>query len=487
MKTDLHITATSINKGMKKENVDVQRINGNVQTIDQDSDRKMLKRKLNSNKEEREKKRKKKDSGAPVINGIHNSESEHFKPIEDIGDNNEVEDREEDKNDTSKETDQWDGKFLRKSFNSESGLDVLRRFVKVCNGNKVRDLAAEYLNEGGSIVEILKLLGTDKKGMSSAVTVFSAVRILLIKILTQYPQYQSSAEGACRYLINSHLSLIHSMLSMQSNAKQRKVVLQLLAAIVSLGGTIPRELLSHLSLPVEVLKSLVEHTKPTDGQNIRNCYIHFVLAFLVEGSVPIVRALLDKRDLLTNIFPGLIYDSKDIVALVLTTIKKYVLQNTNISKTMKLHVFSTSIIQNLVCLYNWKGPNNWRGPKSKVQTVVQDEHHLEEKEIVTEAVHDFLITLLTSYRHGIIFHDRTLGISHVKHNHMINTILQSLDRPWEYEKPSDLVIKIMAACPDLVRSQFTLLEPYIKPRVSSKWIAAMKFVRKIIQSVDVEA
>ncbi|XP_017877569.1 nucleolar pre-ribosomal-associated protein 1 [Ceratina calcarata] len=484
MKTNLQVTETGVNKRMKKGNDDVgvQQINGNIQ--DEYTDTKMLKRKLNSSKDEKAKKKKKENSEESFINGTYNSEIEHSKLVEGIEDNNEVENKKEDEND--KETNHLDVKFLRKNLNSERGLDVLKRFVKICNENKGRDLAAEYLNEGGNIVEVIKLLGTDKKGIGSAVTVFSAVRILLIKILTQCPQYQSSAEGACRYLINSHLSLIYSMLSVQSNTKQRKVVLQLLAAIVSLGGTVPRELFSHLSLPLEVIKSLVQHTKPTDDQNIRNCYIHFVIAFLVEGSVPIIRVLLDKRDLLTNIFPGLIYDSKDIVALVLTTLKKYVLQNTNISKTMKLQIFSTSVIQNLVCLYNWKGPNNWRDPKNKVQTVIQDEHYFEEKEIVIEVIHDFLITLLTSHRHGIIFRDRMLGISHVKHNYTVNTILQSLDRPWEHEKPSDLVIKIMAACPDLVRSQFNLLEPYIEPRASLKWIAAIKFIRKIIQSVDVE-
>lgn len=169
------------------------------------------------------------------------------------------------------------------------------------------------------------------------------------------------------------------MLSMQSNVKQRKVILQLLAAIVSLGGNFPRELLAHLSLPPDVIKSLVQQTRPTDNQNIRNCYIHFVLAFLIEGNVPIIRALLDKRELLFKIFPDLVYDSKDIVALILTTLKTYILQNTNVSKTMKLQIFSTTIIQNLVCLYNWKGPNNWA--KFKTRNIPPGPQCSEDKEV----------------------------------------------------------------------------------------------------------
>ncbi|XP_076686746.1 nucleolar pre-ribosomal-associated protein 1 isoform X3 [Andrena cerasifolii] len=384
----------------------------------------------------------------------------------------------------NKQTEPLDGKFLRASLSSASALDTLRRFVQVCHEDKERDLAAEYLNAGGNIHEVIRLLSTtDKKDIGTVTVVFSAVRILLIKILAQYPKYQTSAEGACRHLINSHLSLIHSMLSIQSNAKQRKVVLQLLAAMVSLGGNVPRELLAHLSLLPEVIKSLARHTKPTDSQNIRNCLIHFILSFLIEGNVTIIRALLDKHNLLSSIFPNMIFDSKDIVALVITTLKTYILKNSKISKTMKLHIFSTSVIQNLVYLYNWKGPNNW--PQSKTRDTLSPQY-VDEKQVVREIVHDFLITLLTSNRCGIIFHDRTLGTAQVKHNQLVNTIIQSLDRPWEHEKPSDLIVKIMTACPDLIKSQFTLLEPHIEPRVSTKWIAAMKFVRKIIESVDAE-
>lgn len=94
-------------------------------------------------------------------------------------------------------------------------------------------------------------------------------------------------------------------------------------------------------------------------------------------------------------------------------------------------------------------------------------------------MHDFLIILLTSHRYGIIFHDYMLGTSHIKHNNIVNVVLQSLDRPWQYEKPSNLVIKIMAACPDLIKSQFVLLEPHIEPKVSLKWIATIKFIREV--------
>ncbi|XP_011866793.1 PREDICTED: nucleolar pre-ribosomal-associated protein 1 [Vollenhovia emeryi] len=395
-----------------------------------------------------------------------------------------------DKNDTKAEAvcsdrqDTFTGHSLRTFLSSPSAdLTALRKFVTICNENKERDLAAEYLLAGGSVLEVLRLLeSSDKKNTASATTVFSAIHILLMRILTEYPQRRSSAIEACRHLINSYMSIVHSMLSTQSSAKQRKVVLRLLAAIASLDNGLSKELLIHLSLQQQTLESLAQYTKPTDSQSVRTCFIHFVLAFLVEGNTLVIRTLLDKRNLLCCVFSDLLYDSKDVVTLVLTTVKTYVLENVGVSKTTKLHVFSVPAVLNLILLYNWKGPNNW--PKNKTHSFDGSDNFLADKEVISDMVHEFLITLLTSHRHGIVFHDRTLGGSRSKHNQLVHTVLQNLEKPWEHEKPSDLIVRIMGACPDLIRSQYNAIEPFLEPRVSSKWVCLLKFIGKIVKSVD---
>ncbi|KAG5326616.1 NPA1P protein, partial [Pseudoatta argentina] len=388
-----------------------------------------------------------------------------------------------DKNDTKDRQDIFNGQSLRTLFSSSNNLPVLRKFVTICNENKEKDLAAEYLHTGGSVFEVLRLLeSSDKKSTSIATTVFSATHILLMRILTECPQYRISAIEACRHLLNSHMSIVYSMLSIQSNAKQRKVILKLLAAIASLDSSLSRELLIHLSLQQQTLEDLVQQTKPTDSQSVRTCFIHFVLAFLVEGNTLVIRTLLDKRNLLCCIFSELLYDSKDIVTLVLTTIKTYVLENTSVSKTTKLHVFSTSTVLNLISLYNWKGPNNW--PKNKTHSCDDSENFLADKEVISDIVHEFLVTLLTSHRYGIIFHDRTLGSSRNKHNQLVHTVLQNLEKPWEHEKPSDLIVRILSVCPDLIRSQYNTVESFLEPRVSPKWVCLLEFIGKIVKSIN---
>lgn len=205
------------------------------------------------------------------------------------------------------------------------------------------------------------------------------MHLSVYRILAEYPQYQNRAVEACRHLLNSYMSVIHSMLSIQSNIKQRKVVLRLLTAVVSLDNNLARELLAHLSLQRNVLENLTQHIKPTDPQNVRTCFIHFILAFLVERDSAVIKTLLDKRGLLSCIFSDLLYDSKDIVTLILTTVKTYVLEN-SVSKTMKLHVFSIPVVLNLVSLYNWKGPTNW--PKNKTRHSDESEDFLADKEVI---------------------------------------------------------------------------------------------------------
>lgn len=100
-----------------------------------------------------------------------------------------------DKNDTKDEPvcndrqDIFNGQCLRTLFSSSTDLAVLRKFVTICNENEEKDLAAEYLLAGGSVLEVLRLLeSSDKKNAANATTVFSAVHILLMRyeILKQH-------------------------------------------------------------------------------------------------------------------------------------------------------------------------------------------------------------------------------------------------------------------------------------------------------------
>lgn len=54
----------------------------------------------------------------------------------------------------------------------------------------------------------------------------------------------------------------------------------------------------------------------------------------------------------------------------------------------------------------------------------EDVQQEEEKQIVADAIHDFLQVLCTSHKYGIIFHDRSIGTSGKKHNELLQTVLE---------------------------------------------------------------
>jgi hypothetical protein len=62
---------------------------------------------------------------------------------------------------------------------------------------------------------------------------------------------------------------------------------------------------------------------------------------------------------------------------------------------------------------------------------------------------------------------------------------QNLERPWEHEQKAELVLKILIACPDLMKCVLSNVEPYLEPRISVKWLKAVNFVKQVTLSESV--
>jgi hypothetical protein len=73
------------------------------------------------------------------------------------------------------------------------------------------------------------------------------------------------------------------------------------------------------------------------------------------------------------------------------------------------------------------------------------------------------------------------GLNHV----FCFSLQQNLERPWEHEQKAELVLKILIACPDLMKCVLSNVEPYLEPRVSVKWLKAVNFVKQVKLSENV--
>ena len=98
------------------------------------------------------------------------------------------------------------------------------------------------------------------------------------------------------------------------------------------------------------------------------------------------------------------------------------------------------------------------------------EEHLHDREIVTAAAGEFLEAALTSSRHGLIFRDASVGTSGTSRNHLLLSLLRSLERPWERSKEASLVANALETSPDQLRPYLATLEKVWVPRHSDNWM-----------------
>lgn len=107
-----------------------------------------------------------------------------------------------------------------------------------------------------------------------------------------------------------------------------------------------------------------------------------------------------------------------------------------------------------------------------------------DKSKVNEAVHNFLLTLCTSHKFGVIFKDPLFGLGTKQQNNLIVTVLDKLERPWEHSYVEDLILRICKACPDLTKTVWSNLIPFLEPRWSEKWLKALSFAEKLLDGID---
>lgn len=345
----------------------------------------------------------------------------------------------------------------------------LRHFLQTANTNP--KVVAQYLKVGGKPLELIQSLEKiDKTQLFHIAYVLSALQLTLIEILsTEATALQQPAVQACSYLLNSHRPCLEKLL--YSNVAQHKrVALKLLTAIVTLEPLFGRDILGTLSVVFNAdnLERFTRHSKyqvdasagadetgataaaSADG-SVRTCYIHFILAYLIEGNAMLVRNLLDRNELVLAVCSGLIYDDADTVALVLSTLTRFVLRTNLVSKTKKVHVFNMPVVRHLMNLYEWRGPQYFAAMHDRKRADRAAERtDPDQLAGVQQAAHDFLVVLLASRKYGIAF--QCLGHRRTKANATQKRVLADLVRPWQQPLKAQLTVAVLRACPELMRS-----------------------------------
>lgn len=352
-------------------------------------------------------------------------------------------------------------------------------------------MIAQYLKVGGKPLELIQSLERiDKEQSFHIAYVFNALQLTLIEILSTATQLTQPAVQACSYLLNSHRACIEKLLASRTGQHKRSV-LKLLTAIVALEPLFGRDILATLNVVfnAENLEKFTRHTKADDvaaDSSVRTCYIHFILAYLIEGNIQLIRNLLDRTELMMAVIAGLTYDSHETVLLVLSSLQRFVLKTSQISKTKKFQVFSVAVVKQFLRLYDWKGPAAFAAMFNRKTADKVDEYvNAEQLAAVQESVHEFLIVLLTSRKFGIAF--QCLGFRRTKSNTVQKKLLLDLERPWTCARKTDLTIQMLRACPELARSFIQITSVALQPKNISgggDWFAAAEYHCSLMEQLS---
>lgn len=254
------------------------------------------------------------------------------------------------------------------TYNNNKTIAGLLRFIQALNDTttNTHDVVCEYLEAGGSCLELLQLL---EVGDVQPCFVFEAVTRVLLAVSAHLSQYRVAAQDACRYLLNSHCTLVNKMLGLNSSGNDRKTVLKLLTVIVTLSTTLAKDVLLKVNFNQANVELLTKNTHETE--DVRYFFVRFLTAFVVDGQYPTLMVLLEKKGLLVSIIKGLQYDDADCVCMVMAALKLHILENPFVSKTTKMVTFNTQVVKSIVNLYNWKGKGHApdAAKKRKISTV----------------------------------------------------------------------------------------------------------------------
>lgn len=331
----------------------------------------------------------------------------------------------------------------------------------------------------------------DKSELFHISYVFDAIRLILIEKLTKTMDLSKETDAIelCSYMLNNHRVCIEKLLA-SNYATHKKSVLRLLTTIVYLAPHLGRELLTtfNVAFNADTLTRFTEHdrneSQRPDEDRVRTCYIHFVLAYIIEGNVSLIKNVLDRSELVMALITGLNYDSQSTVSLVMSSLLKFVLRSESVSKTKKVQIFGANVVKELLRLFEWKGPEYFaatfnRRLKDKADQYVK----ADELATVSAVVYEFLKELLSSRKHGIAF--KCLGQRRTKFNAVPKRALLMIDDFWEHQHKADLVVDILKACPELtknfVQRHASRLDPFKK---QSNWSKVIDFFARLVDEMD---
>lgn len=376
----------------------------------------------------------------------------------------------------------------------KSFVDAADSFTNTWTG---QDVVHEYLTQSEKCSELLTCLSSDTKLQSAVVSlVFRILELIFRRTADDLVEYESVGSGLMHVVLGSHLKTFYWMFG-QKKSNLCKTALLLLTSMVSFSKQAAKDLLAYFKFDHPYVQSLLTNTDIKKPDDVRSCYILFLLSFLDYDDNNITRKMVTYKGLLNAVFRDIKTDKCGTIQTFLSRLLSKVVENPTLSKTSKVGVINDFTLKLVLDLYRWAGPQSKKAKKKTRKdkaaeqvaeedtvTIGVNESLTDEQILVRDAAHQFLLAVCCYRKQGIIFYDSSVGTSGKNFNHMITILLQKVEKPYESEYMRELVVRVLCASPDQLRHYLPCLKHTLEPRPSSQWVAAVHFVQEVYDAQD---
>ncbi|XP_075053263.1 nucleolar pre-ribosomal-associated protein 1 isoform X2 [Mixophyes fleayi] len=363
----------------------------------------------------------------------------------------------------------------------QSALKGLEQFIKLSKklpSPHLYDVVEGYIKISVECIEILKLLDGERRPESETMLIFQALEAILLRTASDLSHLSVAGVNIVKKMLDTHMKLIYASVYSETHRMSR-ICFNLLSAMVTQGPDCARSVFSHFDFNNKFLPGLLKKRDKQGRPDVRMAYIQFALSFLICGDNTTIAQLLELKEFFSTIFStGLKDDRISTINLMLSLLQTKVIHNKAITKTQKLRFFTSMLLNHIASLYRWSGV---------VDVSTQDVQGTNDskeagKLMIRELVHNFLTDLCCSLKHGINFHDPSLGTAARAGNLVLLRFLVGLKSATEDELVGELVVNVLKVCPDLLNRYFKEIQYSFVPRLKSAWLENIKLLKKIYEA-----
>ncbi|KAI4893107.1 hypothetical protein NFI96_020631 [Prochilodus magdalenae] len=355
------------------------------------------------------------------------------------------------------------------------GLEIFIRTAKNLPCANLYDVVEGYIKISAECAEILSLMEGDTHSETELKLIFQSLEMIFLRTASDLSHFSMVGSTIVKKIVSMHMKLLQSSLCSNNHQFVRQC-LCLLAAMVSQGPESAREIFSSLVFN-KILSRLVRLRDKTGRPDVRMAYIQLALSFMMCGDSSLVGHILDTKDFLSEILNnGLKEDRISIVSLILSTLQTKVVHNTAISKSQKVRFFSAATLAQIASLYRWNGIVDTTFDSQAMNKQEEGRH------LVRDLAHNFLLDLCCSHKHGISFHDSTLGTASRPGNIVLLQFVVGLKQATEDNLVSELLVSILKCSPDILPRYFKETQFSFTPRMKGAWLDSIALLKKIYQA-----